>query len=155
MSRTDVSKRTPNGTFEQWIEVMKIQADELEDSNDFDPRELLAQANEAATFEEAVEILNGGGTKSGKDLVGIVHTVKGYTLRRSDTKFAGQGLDLGVFAVVQAVIDGEETVYTTGASNVLSLLWQADKFEKFPLKAVITARETTNGELLSLKPLFN
>jgi hypothetical protein len=133
---------------------MRIQADELE-TTEFDPRDLLMQANEAATFEEAVEILNGGGTKSAKNLVGIVHTVESYELRRSDTKFAGQGLDLGVFAVVHAVIDGEVSVYTTGASNILCMLWQADKFSKFPLKAVITSKETANGELLSLKPIFS
>jgi hypothetical protein len=141
-----------NAEFEQWVEVMKLQADQA-DENPFDARDLMVKANQASTFEEVVEILNGGGTRSARDLVGIVHTINSYELRRSDSKFAGQGLDLGVFAVVMATVDGEELIYTTGATNILAILWQAEKFDRFPLKAAITSRETANGELLSLKPV--
>lgn len=154
-SRKDVATRAEVPDFDIWVEQMRLQADTLEDASDFDPRALMAAANTAATFEEAVEILSGGSAQSAGNLVGIVHTIQSYSLRRSDEKFAGQGLDLGVYAVVTATVDGEELVYVTGATNILCILWQADKFEKFPLKAVITARETTNGTLLSLKPHFS
>jgi hypothetical protein len=138
--------------FEQWAEALKIQADEA-DENAFDARDLMVKANNAATFEEVVEILNFGGARSAKDLVGIVHVIDSFDIRRSDSKYAGQGLDLGVFVVVHAMLDGEELVYTTGAVNVIAILWQAEKFDRFPLRTVITARETPNGELLSLKPM--
>jgi hypothetical protein len=141
-----------NVEFEQWVEVMQIQADQA-DEQEFDARDLMVKANQASTFEEVVEILNGGGTRSARDLVGIVHTITHYELRRSDSKYAGQGLDLGVFAVIVATVDGEELIYTTGATNILAILWQAEKFDRFPLKAVITSRETPKGELLSLKPV--
>lgn len=153
--KSEVAVRGSNPEFEQWVEVMQIQADTVDEENPFDARDLMVRANNASTFEEVVEILNGGGTRSARDLVGIVHTINSYSLRRSDSKFAGQGLDLGVFAIVMATVDGEELIYTTGATNILAILWQAEKFDRLPgLKAVITSRETPNGELLSLKPHF-
>jgi hypothetical protein len=138
--------------FDQWVDVMRTEAAQA-DENPFDARDLMIAANNAATFEEVVEILNGGGMKNAKDLVGIVHTIQSYVLRPSDSKYAGQGLDLGVFAIVNATVDGEELVYTTGATNILAILWQAEKFERLPLRATITSRETPNGELLSLRPI--
>jgi hypothetical protein len=143
---------TSRAEFEQWIEALKIQADET-DENPFDARDLLVKVNYASTFEEVVEILNGGGTRSAKDLVGILHVIHSYDIRRSDSKYAGQGLDLGVFVVVHAMLEGEELIYTTGATNIIAILWQAEKFDRFPLRTVITSRETANGELLSLKPM--
>jgi len=78
--------------------------------------------------------------------------VTSYTLRKSDDKYKGQGQDLGVFAVVRALADGEDLVYTTGAANILALLWAAEKFDRLPIKGMIVSRETANGELLSFKP---
>ena len=149
---TDVAT-TSNASFEQWREMMFLQADTLDSESDFDPRTLFAAANEAATFEDVVQILNGGNTKNGKDLVGIVHTVHSFKIRRSDDKYSSQGIGLGVFVTVTATIDGEELTYTTGATNIVALLWHAEQFERLPLKCVITSKETVNGELLSLKPV--
>lgn len=154
MTRTkDVAVRSGNPEFSQWVDVMQTQAAQDDTENAFDARDLLVKANNAATFEDVIEILNGGGARSAKDLVGIVHVINAYQLRPSDSKYAGQGLDLGVFAIISAVVDGEELIYTTGATNILAILWQAEKFDRLPLRCVITARETPNGELLSLKPV--
>lgn len=144
-----------NPNFEQWVGVMKTQADDLDSDVKFDVRDLFARATQAETFEESVEILNGGAGKNAKGLVGVVHAIQSYELRRSDEKYTkGSGLQLGVYAVVHAVTkEGEELVYTTGAPNILAILWQAEKFSRLPLMAVITSKETSEGEMLSLKPV--
>jgi hypothetical protein len=59
-----------------------------------------------------------------------------------------------VYAIVEAVRDnGEPMIYGCGAPNVIAILWQAGKFERFPLRATLVSRSTPNGDLLSLKPV--
>lgn len=151
-SRKSELDHVPAG-FARWQTALVNQAEtvDAESENAFDPRDLFAAMNEAGTFEEAIAVLEKG-VPSSKDLVGVAHTVTGYRLRKSDEKFKDQGIRLGVFAVVSAVThDNEQLTYTTGAPNLIGVLWQADKHERFPLRVTITSRETPNGELISYK----
>ncbi len=153
-SRKDVATTSHMPEFEQWVMAMTNQAEDIEQDGEFDPRALMVAATHTATFEEAVELLNGSSIQNGKNLVGIVQTIVGYKLRKSDEKYANQGMQLGVYAVIDGVTaEGVPLIWATGAPNILAILWQADKFDRFPLRAVVTAKETANGELLSLKPL--
>ena len=152
--KSDIVPAGERTNFDTWVMQMTLEAETTEhDESDFDPRSLFEASLEAGTFEEAVSLLNSGGMKNGKDVVGIVHVIYGYKLRLSDEKYRSQGLQLGCYMIVKAETPGgDDFTYATGSSNIMAIVWQAYKFDRLPLKAVVTSRETANGDLLSLKP---
>jgi hypothetical protein len=143
-----------SAVYAQWVSNLQLEADTEKDDSGFDPSDILGAILSADSFDEAVA-LQDSALKSGKTLVGKVHRINDFRLRRSDAKYTANERSLGVFAIVSAVDadTGQEFSYGVGASNVLAVLWQARQFGKLPGDFIIMSRETQEGELLSLRPV--
>jgi hypothetical protein len=119
-------------------------------------KEIAAQVAErmltADTFEEALAAQDAG-LASGRDLVGREILITDFDVFKSDPKYAEH--TLGYYYRVEAVSieTGEELVFATGATNILTLLYVARIKGKLPWECVITSKDTENGALLTLKPL--
>jgi hypothetical protein len=106
---------------------------------------------EAGSLEEAFAAAEKGLT-GGKEMTDVEMAVTDFHVKTGDGKFK---TPLGHYMVVEATrLDtGEPVKFSTGAPNVVSLLWKARQEGRLPLECVIRARETRNGELLTLKLL--
>jgi len=143
--------RPPRITYAEMISAMTLEAALApEDDEVFDPKKLYEAMLNADSFEAAIEMQDSS-LRSGKNTVGVAHTILGFRLRPSDAKYAAHSL--GVYAIVQAVDleTQEEFSYGVGAGNVLVILWQARQFGRIPGDFIINSRDTQEGELLSLK----
>lgn len=106
----------------------------------------------ADTLEDAIAVQDGGLT-SGKDIVGVEHTVLGFDVVKSNKADAVLGHYLRVNAA--SLADGAEFTYAIGAPNPVALLWKAREAGRFPLDIRYEAKTTASGNdmlLLRLVP---
>lgn len=151
-SAGNITQRTP---YQQWVEGLKNEAEltaSFDSGNDI-AADIMAKILEAETLDDAFAAQDSG-LQNGKDFVDVEITVQDFELRPSDQKYLEKST-LGVYAkVTGARLDnGESFQFFTGAPNVVALLWKARYADSLPLDCVIKAKETANGELLSLRPL--
>lgn len=141
--------------FERFVENIRAQAKlNAGMSNGSEIAEqIIGNILEAETLEDAFAAQDTS-MKNGKDVVDIDMTVKEFEFLPSDAKLA-ESSTLGVYARITAVnlFDGEEFTFATGAANVLTILWKAQQTDRLPLDCVIKAKDTANGQLLTLRPL--
>lgn len=141
-----------HAAFAQWAGMLRMEA-EAAQQEDFDPSVIIDSILTADNFDDAVARQTSS-ILSGKSLVGVVHTVYDFDVRKSDDKYNANERSLGVWFIVNAAYeDGSEFTYGVGAANVLAILWKAKEFGKLPGKFQIVSRDTNNGELLSLMPV--
>jgi len=126
----------------------------LENGNGVSGQEITAAVVErmltADSLDAAMEAQDAS-LPSGKALADVEMTVTGITVVTSDSKYTEHSL--GYYLIVDAarLDNGKELRFAVGAPNVVTLLFRADNEGMLPLECVIRARETANGELLSLR----
>lgn len=104
---------------------------------------------EADSLEAAIAVQDQG-ILNGKDMVNIEQEIREFTIVESDDKYDSA---LGVYVRVENAVrldTAEPVVWATGASNVVTLLRKAQRSGRLPLQCVLRARETKNGDLLTL-----
>lgn len=152
---TPASKIIQKPPFERFVENLKAQAKLNAGmvSGSEIAEHIIGKVLEAETLEEAFAAQDAG-MKNGKDLVDVEITVREFEFLPSDAKLADNST-LGVYARVVAtdLSSGEEITFATGAPNVLTLLWKANQLDRLPLDCMIKAKDTANGQLLTLRLL--
>lgn len=142
---------TRNGDVQHWKDKLELNAVA---NDEFNPEDIIARMLTAESFEEALAAQDSS-LESGKNLVGVPHRVDDFQIRKSDSKYADNEATLGYYAVVKGVrLDtGEPLTYSVGASNVVAILWQAQKFGHIPGTFVLDSKTSQSGyDVLFLKP---
>lgn len=141
--------------FDRFVENVKTQAkmNAGATSGSEIAEQVLTALLEAETLEEAFERQDSS-IKNGKDMIDVDMTIRSFEFLPADAKLAENSL-LGVYARITAVnlFDGEEFQFATGAPNIIALLWKAQQTDRLPLDCVIKAKDTANGQLLTLRAL--
>lgn len=142
---------------EQFIAVLELEADVTEEDSRSRNLEIsgsiVDKMLEAETLEDAIAASENGAA-SGKDMVDVELSVTDFNVKKSDGKYQAS-TPLGYFLEIDATrLDtGEQVAFSTGAPNVVTLLWKARQLERLPLECVIRGKDTANGTLLTLKLL--
>lgn len=121
--------------------------------NSFDIASQVVDKIAVATTADDILAANDSSLASGEDFIGLPLNITAIQVRKSDEKYAKESL--GVYLVVTATQDnGEEVQFTTGATNIVASLEQAESIgvlsEAKPFRCKIVAKETARGQLLRL-----
>jgi hypothetical protein len=152
----------PPRPYQRFIDMLAQQAElsqSFSDSSDV-MADIVDGMLAAESLEDAIAIQDAS-RPSGKSMVDIEHEVTEIEVVKGDVQYEEHSL--GYYLRVTATLmepfatagkayqPGEVIVYATGAPNVVTLLFKAQRQDRFPLGVVIRSKAVANGDLLLLR----
>jgi hypothetical protein len=155
MSPTKEAARADSRPYELLIRDLSAIAQLDADSGNFDIAAVAIDGIMTAEDVDSVFDANDAGPMSvkGSAFIGVPLSVFDIAYRKSAERFRGNGL--GIYCVFDAFLDdGSEIKLTTGAPNLVASFRKLETLGALskdnPTRLVIKARETENGELLTI-----